>query len=76
MGGVVAGSYVDKEAQYKVLSVSKQVSKSAMLGCFFEERYDLDYELVQESLRTLLNSSELDSSVHWEFLAPIYEIDV
>nr|UHS72097.1 MAG: hypothetical protein 1 [Tombusviridae sp.] len=76
MEGVEAGSYVDKEAQYKIQSVGKQVTKSAMLGCFFEERYGLDYDVVQESLRTVLACSELDSSVHWEFMAPIYEVDV
>ncbi len=75
MAGVKTGVYVDKEAQYKVLSVNQTVGISSMMSCFFEERYDLDYNVVQESLRDLLEDSTLDSSVHWEFMSALYEVD-
>lgn len=75
MSKIEMTAYHDKEAQYKILNAGVAIETSSMLGEFFEERYDLDLVAVEKSLSDVLLNADLDSSIHWELLNPLREVD-
>ncbi len=73
-----AAHWEDPSTQYKVGfggHSGNVVEPSALLADFFCERYDLDMSVVEESLVSLLRSSDLLETVHWSFLDALVAVD-
>jgi hypothetical protein len=68
--------YVDHESQYKICyNVLDEVTPSDNLGSFFLERYNLDYNTTDESLKRCLSGTALTSTVNWLPLEELRLVD-